>query len=222
MRKQKLKSEDIQKTLITVLLIIATLCMLCILVAFLSVLYREFTEWDFLAFLGSIIGGFITWFGVKLTISSKRDDKEIADYYDDISILYFLVQETRYILNVETMQDSQKEPDGRWVINKRGTILMHLDFIIDFIDILEKNFSDLIKSTDWEVFEQIDFHTKTLASAKTIQNRYDFYFLRDGEDRMEGRVKDYINNAKKIHLILSEYKEQRTQKYYNLKEKITK
>ncbi|PQP85457.1 hypothetical protein [Paenibacillus sp. AR247] len=216
---RKTPFETVQKVLIISFLAIACMCCLLILIALLLTLSTKINihDWDLLAFIGSIIGGFITWLGVRITILEQKKDKEIELYYKDIDVLYFIVQDTQFIINVPSYEITKNDAEGKLVVDEYETLQMQLDFTVDFIEIINKKLSDLMKSVEWEVFRVIDIEMKNLAVAKVFAERFENYYSREGSDNMKMRIKRYLEIAGSIHSRLSEYKDTRTDKYLQAK-----
>ncbi|WP_427052386.1 hypothetical protein [Paenibacillus sp. TC-CSREp1] len=175
--------------------------------------------WDLLAFAGSIIGGIITYLGVKMTITSQREDRKVDKYYQDISVLYYIVNNTSFIKNVEIFECGEELEDGSYKVNISDTLAMQLDYIVDFMDIVQDKISDLIKSLDVDSFAVLDVNMKNLSGARLFVKEFDLYFRRDGENRMKERVSKYIDISEKIHKLIEDHMDDRTTEYLKIKKK---
>lgn len=220
---KKLTHGELNNHLITILLIFAVAIILLLLFGLAIVLLPQFSAigWDLLAFSGSIIGGLITYVGVKLTISAQRDDSSINNYHNDKAILYKIIQETHFIKNVNIMEVTE-DNSGKPVTNSAKTLKFRLGRIVDFLSIMERYTLDLIKCMDDETFETIHTKVKFLTGSRHYFNNFMHYYYYKGETKMSSTVSEYIEKATEIQTDLEKYKEQRRAEYYELMKKVSK
>lgn len=211
--------EKLQKILLIIFLVLACLCGVSILVAFLISIspHISINDWDFLAFLGSIIGGFITWWGVKKTLSEQRKERFLDNYRAEMRLLYELVKDTRYIINVHVFEISTDDEDGPPDV--LGTLHLHADFINDFIEAITSKMPDLISTIEWDVVQSLDIKMKILSGFKAFHNRLDFYIERDGFKRIRSVVDDYLEKAVGVHMDLDQRREKIIKEYYEINTK---
>lgn len=215
----KIKYEQIEQVLTIVFLIVAGLCSVSILVAFLITLspHISITDWDFLAFLGSIIGGVITWWGVKKTLTEQRKERFLNDYRAEMRELHGIVKDTRYIINVRIFELSTDGEDGQ--TDRLGTLHLHADYINDFIEVMTSKMPDLISTVEWDVVHSLDIKLKILSGFKVFYNRLDFYINRDGINKIQSVVDEYLDKAVELHTFLDQHREKIMKKYYEINTK---
>lgn len=139
---------------ITVLIIIVLITV--VLLIFLSKKISNLTPggWDFLAFSGAIIGGTITWLGVKLTLKQSVTDKFFNSYDKKMKVLYFSIEQLNFIVNVYNfMVFTEKE------INK-DLVQYKIETMESFYVIYKEEFSKLLGVIDWEAIHVLDLLSK--------------------------------------------------------------
>ncbi|WJH30484.1 hypothetical protein N6H13_07515 [Paenibacillus sp. CC-CFT742] len=208
------------KYLIVLFLGAATTCVLVLVTSFLGMAIPKFEEfgWDLLAFIGSIIGGVITYLGVKITITSQREDKVIEKFYQDIGVLYSFLRSSSYILNLRVLELEKKENETSMDHIKRS-MLWSFNQINEFLEILERNLSDLIRSLEHNRFELLDVYIKNLSGMTVFIRNFDFYYERDGVFIMSDRLNHYLELSVKIFQLIEGHKEDRTEEYNRIKGK---
>lgn len=194
--------------------------MVCLLIAFLIALspHISIKDWDLLAFIGSILGGLITWLGVKKTLSEQRKDKFLERYREQMKELDTIVKKSRYIINVPAMVLSKKEEDDS--VDVIGTLHMHADFLNDFIDEINAKVPDLILTLDdWEFVHALDTKIKILSGFNAYYRHIDRYIMSDGVPRMRDIIDKYLLKAEEIHLDLDHHQEVLMGKYYEMQDR---
>lgn len=206
--------EKIKKILIVSFLFIVTACCLCILISMIIVLipHISINDWDFLAFVGSIIGGLITWLGVKKTLGEQRKERFLDKYQREMREIHSLVNDTRYIINVhlfEIYHEEEEKPD------LNGTLQMHADSLNDFIKEINTRLPELISSVEWRVVHKLDLRAKFLSGFLAYYRKFDIYLENEGYARMREVVDKYLDKALEIHTELDDYREELMRKYYD-------
>ncbi|MGG6309976.1 hypothetical protein [Paenibacillus macerans] len=207
--------EKTKKILIISFLAFSTVCCTCILISMILTLvpHISINDWDFLAFVGSIIGGLITWLGVKKTLSQQTKERFLDRYHKEMKELYSVISETRYIINVH-LYEFAEDRDGE--VDNRDTLRMHADYIKDFIDKMNSKLPELISSVDWKIVHTIELKLKFLAGFLVYHRSLEFYLKRDGYLSMRSVVDGYLDKAVDIHSDLDKYREELMKKYYRL------
>lgn len=208
----KLKRRLIHNFLYTFILLFGCIGLLLIVIALMFMISPRISKngWDLLAFLGSIIGGTITWWGVRLTITEQRREAFMKSYSEEMKALYFTLQEISFVCDTIPHQ-LRKDEDFRTAL---GAMCLEADSIIRFVDVIQKRLPELISSVEWSVVYTVDVKIQKLAEIKNFERK-----LRNTPQYigLEGVRKhldeQYIEPAKSIYDILHDRKELIMKKY---------
>lgn len=211
--------KTIKKLLITFILICASLSVFIYLISISVEVFPSISlnQWDFLAFVGSIIGGFITWWGVKKTISEQRKEKFLDRNRQELSEIHNLVHDIEFISKVHTFELTSEGEDGP--VDTVGTLQLHADYLNDFIEIIDKRIPSLISSVEWNAIHSLDTKMKSLRGFLAYYQRLDVYIKSDGILRLMQVVDRYLFMAVEIYEDLENYRLETIKNYYNVSER---
>ncbi|GGG08543.1 hypothetical protein [Paenibacillus aceti] len=209
-------TNPIRNLLVNIFLVLACSCCFLILLALLIKLgpIINIKDMDILAFLGAIIGGLFTWFGVKKTLDEQRKDTFLKNYSAEISMLYVITRETKFISAVKRTEfvNYDDTPD-------EGATLEYKERAIDkFIDIINTKSPELAEKLEWSVFEVLDAKFRTLDGDTIIFKSSP----RNDNSKVEKHIKDSLDRAIEVHNLLEERKQSLAKEYRKMRTSKTK
>lgn len=223
MFKGKLSSDKVLKYLMISFMVMACICMLYIMSALVFKIQPLMKDvgWDFLAFIGSIIGGLLTLLGVRITIREQRNDQFLKEVSQKVRIVHELTRELSYIVNIQAFELFDEDEFGNETRDEYSTASLHADYIVDFISILKERMPILMTSLEWNAYSVLDIKFRFLSGF----NRHYQYFTDTGkgeEHTAELRmiVDEYLEKSVDIFTILSDHEHLLTKKYNEISRKV--
>ncbi|WFB59039.1 hypothetical protein [Paenibacillus sp. BR1-192] len=182
------------------------------------------TSWDFLAFCGSIIGGAITWFGVKRTLNHERRLRFLDRYDIEMREISLFIEDIRFIINANFVAEITYETlkkNGMDEYSAKMNMLVELGKQIElFLNRVEKRYPDLIGRIDWNVIIKLDMYLKLMQDFKYHYKYIQTYFINDELDKIS-QVFTSIDEALSIYQLIENHKEKITN-IYNIEKDIHK
>lgn len=129
-------------------------------------------NWDVLAFLGSIIGGAITWWGVKKTLKASQSEVLLKSYSSQLSATYKALDEMRVIKDYQTFL-------FRWLSYRDlHDLERNFNVVRGFVRNLDDALPKLLGIIEWEFYDSI------------LEKRTGFTKLYEAESYLDG-IKSY-------------------------------
>lgn len=177
------------------------------------------TSWDFLAFCGSIIGGAITWFGVKRTLNHERSLRFLDRYDIEMRELSLFLDDIKFIINAkfiaEITSETLKKKDGLDDYSSKMITLEELGKRIDlFLQIVEKKYPDLVGKIDWTVIRKMRLYMNLMEGFNFYYKNISTFKGEGGLDKISDVFNKNIEDALSIYQLLDDHQKKLTQKYY--------
>ncbi|WP_211746441.1 hypothetical protein [Paenibacillus sp. Marseille-Q4541] len=224
--RNKIKATFLSSKIQTsVLMWIGNLCLACILISFLTVIYPKLPEgWDVLSFAGAIIGGSITWFGVKRTLLEERRDSFITGYDLEMKELVELSDKLTFISNIylstEIALEQYRMANGEFVNeNEKRTYIIQTKglVIVKFIKTLEGSFDKLYGNVEFELIQKLKNKVKFMQAYKIYNKDLDGAIRLKGLDKFEEMVDEHQEKSEEIYSIIKDHIKERSQTYKRIK-----
>lgn len=190
--------------------IIVSFTLLINLIGFLGVISVVFSLSDtiiagVIAFLGAMLGGFITYLGVKLSLDYRDRELFLQSFNLKMHTISIFLKELRFIIGPKMFILNTLESERN--MNQRFNMLL------EFKERCERLLDDKRGDIDWEVVEIIDIRIKKFYTLKS-----DIILLRNGKHMLSSKqvFDDHLDNAQSILKILEDYKSDLMSKYRNL------
>lgn len=177
------------------------------------------SSWDFLAFCGSIIGGAITWFGVKRTLNHERRLRFLDRYDVEMREITLLLDDIRFIINAkfvaEISAESLKQRHNLDDFSVKTNMLEELGTRISlFLRKVEEKYPELVGKIDWNVITKLNIYLKLMQDFKYYHKNFNNFFLKGELDEISKVFDRSIEYALSIYQLLEDHQNKMTQKYY--------
>ncbi|APO44948.1 hypothetical protein BS614_13640 [Paenibacillus xylanexedens] len=209
--------NKVTKYLWIAFLILASLCLACLLVAMIRVIFPKVsvTDWDLLAFMGSMIAAVITYMGIRAPILSQRKDQLMTRYSSIIKELTLYSKRTRKVIFMTEFYNSLKENE---VTKER--LQEQAELIKEYIENVSDLFAEIVNDVDLLTFEDIELRLRALYVFNNHYEAIDTYIQNYDPDSVFALdIKDYLKQAKKLELYLDDYRQRLLIKYNEVKNK---
>lgn len=204
--------QNVFKTFVYLQLLITFLLLLAL---FIKLFSNMSDNWDVLAFCGSIIGGAITWAGVKLTIKEQKSKDKAEDLKSQIKALMPAVNELSFIAELSAYALIKSDESNE-------TIRYKIVYIERFIVALNKILPDFIGVVDFSFVRIIELKQKKFSTFKFIADAIRAADApEDGEkfSLRQRHTQEYLEEAQSIFFLIHEHKNKIIKEYYALKAK---
>jgi hypothetical protein len=157
-----------------------------------------------LAFIGSILGGLITYFGVKITLEHGTNQKFLENSGRIIDLLDRCITELKAPFNALFILDGSNNFSEDQKNEKYKNVISR------FNDILDEHYSKLKVELDYDFISILDFHKKSLS------NRV--FFLINVSDR-EKDIPEAVEKCRDIFSILLKHSDEIFLEYRRVKKR---
>lgn len=220
---QTFKKSDLH---IRVFIWLVNLCLACVLISFVIVIYPKLPDsWDVLSFSGAIIGGTITWFGVKKTLLEQRRDKFLADFNNKIVVLEEVERELSFIFNsnflssIHTSEEAEKHLDLSNEEEELIYLKYNTTYMNHFIAKLGKRMSDIQIALEWSIYDEIHTLYSGLEAFNSDKSNWTNYVRTNSVENIRHRAKGEYEIALSIMKRIAKYREQLINDYKIYKKK---
>ncbi|WP_416293066.1 hypothetical protein ACM7Q1_20400 [Paenibacillus illinoisensis] len=206
-------TKKVTSFLIITFLILAVLCVLCIFIAMIRVIFPSIilNDWDFLAFVGSMIAAIVTIVGIRVPILAQRREQRKVQYRSALKQLHMATKEMRRILGVHNYKIMDYE---RNQVDISETLRLQAEFIGDYIEAAGNLRDTLIDVMEWEEFEVFENKLRRLNGFLYYNDYLDEYLESvDPDGAFVLEVNDYLNQAVELERYLIKYQETTLIKY---------
>ncbi|MDR9748803.1 hypothetical protein [Paenibacillus taichungensis] len=196
-------------------LFLASLCLLCLLLALVRITLPNVsvTDWDLLAFIGSMIAAVVTYMGIRAPILSQRKDQLMTRYSSIIKELTLYSKKTRKIIFQADFYNSLKEHE---VTKER--LQEQAKLIKEYIENISDLFAEIVNDVDLITFEDIELKLRGLYGFNNHYEAIDTYIQNYDPDSVFALdIKDYLKQAEKLELYLEDYLQRLLIKYNEVK-----
>ncbi|RAI96878.1 hypothetical protein DET54_106236 [Paenibacillus pabuli] len=215
MFKTKLTAERLRDYLMSLFLILSCICLICVMIGFFRMFfpYVNATEWDLLAFIGSVIAAVVTVMGIRVPILSQRREQIKLKYESILKQLILASKSTRMILGAP----NYKFYDDNGDIDLSLTLEFQAKYIHDYIEEVSKFRVNLIESMDLVRFEHMEAELRSFARFQFLYENLDVYIkVEKISDLFVLSIREYLDRAIALENFFIEYQNEILQKYKQL------
>ncbi|UOK62865.1 hypothetical protein MT997_32830 [Paenibacillus sp. OVF10] len=209
--------NKVTKYLWIAFLTLASLCALCLLVLMIRIAFPKVsvTDWDLLAFIGSMIAALVTYMGIRTPILSQRKDQLMTRYSSIIKELTLYSKRTRKVIFMTDFYNSLKEHEVT-----KEKLQEQAKLIKEYIENVSDLFAEIVNEVDLLTFEDIELRLRALDGFKNHYEAIDMYIQNYDPDSVFALdIKDYLKKAKELELYLDDYRQRLLVKYNEVKNK---
>jgi hypothetical protein len=142
--------EKVKKWLVNCFLFILVIFNLLLLIHACAILLPILPGgWDLLAFCGAIIGGMITWLGVKKTLNEQKRERDLTTWSKELSILYTILNELSVINDYQVFLSRGK------YIKDIDELDRNFKVLNDFGNKLNESMKMMLGIIDWNFYDSI-------------------------------------------------------------------
>ncbi|SFS76100.1 hypothetical protein [Paenibacillus sp. 453mf] len=219
--KKFLSFRSVEKIAFITVIVSVSICFVCIAVAYLLALEPliVINEWDFLAFLGSIVGGVLTLVGVNMTIREQRNERLAAKYEDSVKQLMRVNKELTFIINARNMVVTNSNTNEKDILN---TMRLRAGTLNNFIEIINKNMSEIMTSLNLTTYRVFEIKFNFLSSNFALYYKNIDYHLNPTNNslgKFEKKLNEFYDKAIDIRTSLDEYEKEILDKYFKIDKK---
>lgn len=162
---------------------------------------------DIFTWTGAIIGGVITYLGVRLTLKYNERNRQIELFNKKIKVVIKAIENIKYIISFENYIYSKKASDN-------PSIIAHLlDQLYQFREDISIEIKEMVGIIDWEVVKYIDFRSKKFLKLEVDEK--DIVII-DATNTSQ-IIEDYFEAARDIYTKLENYKKTLEKQYIKYK-----
>jgi hypothetical protein len=157
----------------------------------------------FLSFIGSILGGIITFIGVKITLEHTSNEKILETLSKKIFIIEDLIRELKSPFNVLFMLDHSDH------LNETEKIESYKKMLTRYEDLLLNSYSKLKIELDYDFIKIFDFYVKKFGNQ--------VFYLNNSNDPKVSIIQEAVETAREIYSQLLLHNEKQTNLFYKIK-----
>ncbi|SCY73401.1 hypothetical protein SAMN05720606_108172 [Paenibacillus polysaccharolyticus] len=207
--------NKVTKYLYIAFLSLASLCLLCLLLALIRLILPKvsLTDWDLLAFTGSMIAAVVTYMGIRAPILSQRKDQLMTRYSSIIKVLTLYSKKTRRIIFMTEFYNSLKEHEvTKERLQEQATVIK------EYIENVSDLFAEIVNDVDLLTFENIEFKIRSLYGFINHYEAIDTHIQNyDSDSFFVFDIKDYLKQSKELEQYLVVYQQSLLVKYNEIR-----
>jgi hypothetical protein len=164
-----------------------------------------------IGFIGSIVGGVITYLGVKITLEHRDREVFLESYNREMAVISDVLENIRFIIGPEVfiLRTVPEISETKEIKNKK---------LFEKLECFRDNFGKKLKkirgNLDWEIVHQLEIRFKKFSALEAYKIQ-----AMNGLKNPDDVIEEFFDVAQKIIGDLEAYREQLIQQYKKVKKK---